>query len=246
MAKKKAGSLSGTMIVRDRRKGGVGFVYGQRPSATEGREGAENIESSKPEEASANETMAAMQDPEPPPTDDDSRSEVVAEPSALSSDAKATILDRPPSAELGKVVALYPDRQTDEVIEEAAPDFSNLEIRNADNLVSALRSADIAEAEDIFASMTGLTHVDVLRLLYGPDGNDLALVCRALGMEQLQFVSVYILSRKLGLGEEAIDPRELARIVAFFEATDETEAVAALASWRVAEEEDTGNPVGPA
>ena len=123
MAKKKAGSLSGTMIVRDRRKGGVGFVYGQKPSATEGREGAENIESSKPEEAGANETMAAMQDPEPPPTDDDSRSEVGAEPSALSSDAKATILDRPPSAELGKVVALYPDRQTDEVIEEAAPDL---------------------------------------------------------------------------------------------------------------------------
>ena len=43
-----------------------------------------------------------------------------------------------------------------------------------------------------------------------------------------QFVSVYILSRKLGLGEEALAPQDLARLVALFEASDLGEARARL------------------
>jgi hypothetical protein len=115
----------------------------------------------------------------------------------------------------------------------------------ADRLVDALRSADIAEAEEVFATMTGLGQVEVLRLLYGPDGRDLALVCRAMGLEQLQFVSVYILARKLGLGEEALDARELARIVAYFDALDETEAESALAAWRAGGRGSVGKPHSP-
>ncbi len=103
---------------------------------------------------------------------------------------------------------------------------------DAQRLVQALRSGDVPAAEKIFGEMTGLQPVAVLRVLYTPEAEDLALACRALGMEQLQFVSIFIMTRKLGLGEEALDPRALARIVALFEATDPKEAEKALESWR--------------
>lgn len=102
----------------------------------------------------------------------------------------------------------------------------------AQRLVQALRAGDISAAEVIFGEMTKLQPVAVLRVLYAPDAEDLALACRALGLEQLQFVSIFIMTRKLGLGEEALDPRALARIVALFEATDPQEARKALTRWR--------------
>ena len=95
-----------------------------------------------------------------------------------------------------------------------------------------MRSGDVPAAEKIFGEMTRLQPVAVLRVLYTPEAEDLALACRALGMEQLQFVSIFIMTRKLGLGEEALDPRALARIVALFESTDPKEAQEALSSWR--------------
>jgi len=115
---------------------------------------------------------------------------------------------------------------------ETQPVAANEGPEGAQRLVQALRSGDIPAAERIFGEMTSLQPVAVLRLLYTPEAEDLALACRALGMEQLQFVSVFIMTRKLGLGEEALDPRALARIVALFEATDPKEAEEALSSWR--------------
>ena len=207
MVKKRAGRLSGSMIVRNRKRAGVGFVIGESRAP-------DPHETDKPRPAQAEAGSAA-----------------------------------PPSTRGGdpeKVVTLFPRS-----LEATGADFTASDGRpapttqNADRLVEALRSADIAEAEDIFSALTGLDHVEVLRLLYGPDGRDLALACRAVGMEQLQFVSVYILSRKLGLGEESLDPRELTRIVAFFEAIDEAEAVVELAAMR-AGAEGAGEPVTPA
>ena len=105
--------------------------------------------------------------------------------------------------------------------EQAA--FEAAEATN-DLLVKALRSADLGAAEKLFGRLANLSPVATLSVLYDPKGEDLALTCRALGMDQLQFVSVYILSRKLGLGEEALAPQDLARLVALFEASDLEEA----------------------
>lgn len=249
MSKKKAGKLSGSMVVRRRGKEDVGFVM--RESEPVGGPETSDVGVSDPplNEPAPLATTGTAIDPVTEHSGDADESETpqaVADDSPVADDQIRVLPSPAEHAGSGKVVALYPERKPEAREDEPeTPDFSEVEVPNPDKLVEALRSADIAEAEDIFASMTGLTHVEVLRLLYGPDGNDLALACRALGMEQLQFVSVYILSRKLGLGEEALDPRELARVVAFFEATDETEAVAALAAWRAAEEEGAGKPVGP-
>jgi hypothetical protein len=230
MTKKKTGRLSGSMITRHRRGEGVGFVV---------REASDKPET--PERAEA----------------PDNRREAIAQRESVASagweaEHAAVIPSGGPDEDkdtqrVAEVVPLYPKLAGDDAA-PAEPDRSlgrGVHAR-ADNLVDALRSADIAEAEEIFADMTGLGQVEVLRLLYGPEGRDLALVCRAMGLEQLQFVSVYILARKLGLGEEALDARELARVVAYFDALDESEVEAALASWRGERRDDAGKPHGPA
>ncbi len=193
MSKKKAGHLSGSMIVRRRPREGAGFVVSE----------ASDKPSTPSEQVDSGREAAQVVPLYPGPS------------------GKAGDLDRTARSGAGGAHA------------------------RADRLVDALRSADIAEAEEIFATMTGLGQVEVLRLLYGPDGKDLALVCRAMGLEQLQFVSVYILARKLGLGEEALDARELARIVAYFDALDENEAETALTAWRARGPGDVGKPHGP-
>jgi hypothetical protein len=231
MSKKKAGRLSGSMIVRRRGHGDVGFVIGETKAGARVPEGGGAVMPRKPERR--------------PRQDEGQKRDRMENHVALGSDMPPE--EGQSERKVAQVVPLYPGPpgETTGSGAPARPLGGGVHAR-ADRLVDALRSADIAEAEEVFAAMTGLGQVDVLRLLYGPEGKDLALVCRAMGLEQLQFVSVYILARKLGLGEEALDARELARIVAYFDALDETEAEAALAGWRAGGRGDAGKPHGPA
>ena len=243
--KKRAGSLSGTMITRRQRRDGVGFVI------SEGAPGPQEFSEDIPHQTSEQELSASAPGVK---ADED----VMADGAAVERRTDAEFLEATPPEEAtlvvprgngppvaAEVVPLYPHRLGAPGDPEAAEGPGGDAAPQAELLVQALRAADIAEAEELFSAMTGLGHVAVLRLLYGPDGNDLAMACRALGMEQLQFVSIYILSRKLGLGEEVLDPRELTRIVAFFEGTDETEAVAWLAACCVSDQNGGENSPQP-
>jgi len=220
------------MITRHRRREGVGFVVREasdKQDAPERRETPEGRRDVIAQRGSASAGRAPEQEAE----------QGAVTPRIRPDEEKG-------AQRVAQVVPLYPKPADDSVASGAAgPSFRRTVQGRADSLVDALRSADIAEAEEIFADMTGLGQVEVLRLLYGPEGRDLALVCRAMGLEQLQFVSVYILARKLGLGEEALDARELARVVAYFDALDETEVEAALARWRGERRDDAGKPHGP-
>lgn len=102
---------------------------------------------------------------------------------------------------------------------------------SAQDLVQALRRGDISSAEEIFASMTGLSGGRVQGVLYGADGRDLATACRAMGIEQLQFVSIFLLSRRLGLGEASPNPRKLSDVVNYFDSTDQETARQKLNNW---------------
>ncbi len=100
------------------------------------------------------------------------------------------------------------------------------------DLVQALRNGNLSQAEGIFVELTALPAKAALQILYGQDNQNLAVACRALGMEQLQFVSVFIMTRKLGQGQERLDPNELAQIVANFEQTEKAKAERILKEWR--------------
>ena len=90
---------------------------------------------------------------------------------------------------------------------------------------------DLEHAESIFGRLTGLNAGHVRRVLYGAEGRNLAIACRALGIEQLQFVSIFMLSRRLGLGEKALEPRRLTHIAGWFAQTDEAAARKTLNQW---------------
>ena len=102
---------------------------------------------------------------------------------------------------------------------------------DAQHLVQALRQGEIERAEALFGRMTGLSAGSVRRVLYGAEGRNLAIACRALGIEQLQFVSIFMLSRRLGLGENALEPRQLTQIVGFFDQVSDASARQKLNQW---------------
>jgi hypothetical protein len=102
---------------------------------------------------------------------------------------------------------------------------------DAQHLVQALRQGEIERAEALFGRMTGLSVGSVRRVLYGAEGRNLAIACRALGIEQLQFVSIFMLSRRLGLGENALEPRQLTQIVGFFDQVSDASARQKLNQW---------------
>ncbi len=258
MAGKRAGSLSGSMISRREKREDVGFIIKDAKLEPKSSEPAEEEHLAL---GAANATPAPLDasssdSPSPPTADASVGDQPTVDQPATTHEVGPRVKDRlslkdqesatlvvsriQGSAQSADVVHLYPDDQSSGRVEGLLEPGEG-----GERLVRALREADIAEAEEIFALMTGLGHMTVLRLLYGLDGRDLAVACKALGMEQLQFVSVYILSRKLGLGEETLDSRDLARVVSFFENCDETEAIACLSAWRVSEQHDTGRPLSP-
>ncbi|MEM7172020.1 MAG: DUF2336 domain-containing protein [Pseudomonadota bacterium] len=105
-------------------------------------------------------------------------------------------------------------------------------LASVQQLVQSLRSGELSQAEAVFTELAGLPTAAALQILYGQDAQNLAVACRALGMEQLQFVSVYIMSRKLGRAQESLDPNELAQLVADFERTDKVKAERVMKEWR--------------
>ena len=99
-------------------------------------------------------------------------------------------------------------------------------------LVQALRGGQLEQAEQLFGAMTGLSARRTKKVLYGDSGRSLAMACRALGFDQLQFASTFILTRKLGLPEAEADPGLLSRASQVFEDTGQEAALEVLNGWR--------------
>ena len=100
------------------------------------------------------------------------------------------------------------------------------------HLVEALHRGDCDQAEAVFRELSGLAEGPARNALYDPEGRDLAIACRAIGIEQLQFASIFILSRKVGLGQRTIDPRQLTDIFRYFSGTSQEAARSTLKQWQ--------------
>lgn len=115
--------------------------------------------------------------------------------------------------------------------------------RTAQHLVEALHQGDCDQAEAVFCELSGLPAGPARDALYDPEGRDLAIACRAIGIEQLQFASIFILSRKVGLGQRTLDPRHLTEIFRYFSGTSAEAARTALEQWQSnRRERATGQP----
>jgi hypothetical protein len=72
----------------------------------------------------------------------------------------------------------------------------------------------------------------VHRILYGTSGEDLAIVCRALGIDKLLFASIFLLSHKDHPAESKVGPRDLSRVTAFYDRITDESARQVLQEWQ--------------
>jgi uncharacterized protein (DUF2336 family) len=99
-------------------------------------------------------------------------------------------------------------------------------------LVQTLRQAEIALFEALFAEMSGLRLRLIRRLIFEPGGEGLAVCCRALEIDKPTFATIFLLSRRARPSERSMDPRELSRVLSFFEHVRPEAARTVLARWR--------------
>lgn len=212
MSKKKPASLSGSLLSKDKAESTTGFVISladklKAPQDPDLGDVASFNEESLDEAADELSPEAPEGSSEPAPAD----------PMSQEEDRRATAPDR-----LARQLNLK-----GRVQREAAPAAE----ATAQHLVQALRQGLTAQAEEVFGRMTGLNAGHVQRVLYGAEGRNLAIACRALGIEQLQFVSIFILSHRLGLGEKSPEPHKLTHVVTHFDQTDQKTARKILNKW---------------
>ena len=99
-------------------------------------------------------------------------------------------------------------------------------------IVETLRRGEIPLFEQRFAKLAGLQTEQLQRILSGTGGENLAIVCRALGMDKLTFASIYLLSQTARGPEDKGRPRELSRVTAYFDSVADDSAREVLRQWQ--------------
>lgn len=104
--------------------------------------------------------------------------------------------------------------------------------RQTQEIVEALRRGERGRAEQLFGRLTGLTPAEVDRMLYHSNGDTLAAACRSVNMEQLQFVSLFLMIRSATGATESVDDSDFRGTMAAFGDMSQAQAEALLAEWR--------------
>ncbi len=103
-------------------------------------------------------------------------------------------------------------------------------------LITLLRSGNRSRFEQRFAKLSGLRSPRLERVLYGADGKELAVACRALGIDKKAFAVIVFLCRQCGphgaLGAAVDDPRAVAQVIDYFDQMEPGAAQVRLRRWR--------------
>ncbi len=99
-------------------------------------------------------------------------------------------------------------------------------------LIEVLRQGEVPLFEAMYAKLTGLRPKLVRRIVYEPDGEALAVACKAVGIDKPNFASIFMLTRKAHAKDKVISPRELTPVLEFFENIKPESAALLLERWR--------------
>ncbi len=99
-------------------------------------------------------------------------------------------------------------------------------------LVQTLRQGEVPLFEAMLAELSGLRLQLVRRLVFEPGGEGLAVCCRGLEIDKPTFATIFLLSRRARPSERSMDPRDLSRILSFFENVRPQAAQTVLERWR--------------
>lgn len=98
-------------------------------------------------------------------------------------------------------------------------------------LIEVLRQGEVPLFEAMYAKLTGLRPKLVRRIVYEPDGEALAVACKAVGIDKPNFASIFMLTRKAHAKDKVISPRELTPVLEFFENIKPESAALLLERW---------------
>jgi len=99
-------------------------------------------------------------------------------------------------------------------------------------MVKALRSGNLPLFEMLLGEMTGLTSPQLQRIAYGGQGEDLAVACRAKGVEKLLFGSIFLLTDSLRGGDADEDPARVAEVLRIYDRLPPAVAEELLEKWQ--------------
>jgi hypothetical protein len=99
-------------------------------------------------------------------------------------------------------------------------------------IVQALRNGNLPLFELLFSELTELRSPQLQRIVYGGRGEDLAIVCRAVGVDKLLFGSIFLLTDPLRGGDAEEDPERTAEILRIYDRMAPATAQKVLAKWQ--------------
>ncbi len=99
-------------------------------------------------------------------------------------------------------------------------------------LIRVLRRGETSLFLSLFRQLTRLPGPNLQRVLNEPSGKAFAIVCRALDMAKSDFAIILFLTRQSRAGGLLEDPRDVARLMEYFERVPTAEARQRLARWR--------------
>ena len=99
-------------------------------------------------------------------------------------------------------------------------------------IVQALRKGNLPLFELLFSELTELRSPQLQRIVYGGRGEDLAIVCRAVGIDKLLFGSIFLLTDHLRGGDAEEEPERTAEILRMYDRMPPATAQKVLAKWQ--------------
>ena len=99
-------------------------------------------------------------------------------------------------------------------------------------LIKVMRRGDRLLFEQLLAQHADLSEGILRRILYGNDGREVAILCRALDFEKSEFAVIFFLTSQGGPGREVQDPRDVAPLMDFFDQLEPAQARQTLELWR--------------
>jgi uncharacterized protein (DUF2336 family) len=101
-----------------------------------------------------------------------------------------------------------------------------------DLLVQTLSEGEVGLFMAMFRRFTGLRELLVMRLVFEPGGEGLAIACKAVGIDSEDFSSIFALSRKARPGSDTTLKRNSRKILDFYDRITEDAAKEVVRRWR--------------
>ncbi len=99
-------------------------------------------------------------------------------------------------------------------------------------LVQSLSEGEVGLFMAMFRKFTGLRELVVKRLVFDAGGEGLAIACKAVGIDEEKFSSIFALSRKARPGSDTTLKRDSRKVLAFYDRISEEAAKQVVRRWQ--------------